>query len=164
MSIRIRALAACDVPLLRDFLYAAIYVPEGAEAPPRDIVDLPELALYIAGFGTRPGDLGFVAECEDEAKDRRVVGMCWARRMRDYGYVDDETPSLSLAVLPEARGRGIGTALLRHMLAAQASAGVRQLSLSVQRANPARRLYLREGFTVHEARDEDDVMVRRLSD
>lgn len=48
--------------LLREFLYQAIYLSEGIEPPSRSVVDMPELQVYIAGFGTQPGDHCLVAE------------------------------------------------------------------------------------------------------
>ncbi len=48
--------------LLQEFLYHAIYLPEGMESSPRSVVDMPELAVYIANFGTQPGDHCLVAE------------------------------------------------------------------------------------------------------
>lgn len=64
--------------LLREFLYQAIYLPEGAEPPPRSVVDLPELQVYVTGFGTQPGDHCLVAETEE-----KVVGAAWSRIMGD---------------------------------------------------------------------------------
>ena len=65
--------------LLQEFLYQAIYLPDGVEPPSRSVVDLPELQVYIADFGTRPGDHGLVAEAAG-----KVVGAAWCRIMEDY--------------------------------------------------------------------------------
>ena len=125
-------------------------------------MDRPELARYVAGWMRRPGDLGVVAE-----EDGAPVGAAWLRRWtgadRGYGFVDAETPELSMSVLPGRRGRGTGTALLRRLLsvAAEPFAAV---SLSVTVTNPARRLYEREGFTAVGAPDGGSVvMVRPLA-
>ena len=75
----IRAMYPKEYPLLREFLYQAIYLPKGVEPPPRSVVDLPELQVYIADFGTRPGDHGLVAEVE-----KKVIGAAWCRIMADY--------------------------------------------------------------------------------
>lgn len=79
--------------LLREFLYQAIYFPEGMEPPPRSVVDLPELQVYIADFGTRPGDHCIVAEAAG-----KVVGAAWCRIMEDYGHIDNGTPSLAISL------------------------------------------------------------------
>lgn len=150
----IRPLQTAETPLLRDFLYEAIYVPEGVEPPPRSVVDLPELQVYIQDFGSRPGDNALVAESRGQ-----VVGAVWTRLMNDYGHVDDQTPSLAISLYPQYRGRGIGTQLMRAMLDRLHREGYAQVSLSVQKVNPAVRLYERLGFKTVRETDEEYVMV-----
>ena len=118
MDYEIRPLRAEEADLLSDFLYEAIFVPEGAAAPPRSIVEQPELQVYIVGFGTLKDDAALAAEVGGKA-----VGVIWARIMDDYGHVDDGTPSLAMALYPEYRGLGMGTALMREMLTALAEKG-----------------------------------------
>ena len=109
MNTIIRKIRPEEHDLLREFLYQAIYFPESMEPPPRSVVDLPELQVYIADFGTRPGDHGLVAEAAGKA-----VGAAWCRIMEDYGHIDNITPSLAISLLPEYRGLGIGTRLLNY--------------------------------------------------
>ena len=104
MNTIIRKIRPEEHDLLREFLYQAIYLPEGVEPPPRSVVDLPELQVYIADFGTRPVDHGLVAEVE-----KKVIGAAWCRIMADYGHIDNDTPSLAISLLPEYRGLGIGS-------------------------------------------------------
>jgi ribosomal protein S18 acetylase RimI-like enzyme len=59
--------------------------------------------------------------------------------------IGDELRIVDIALLPEHRGRGIGTALLAAVLALAASRG-RSATIHVEKANPARELYLRLGF------------------
>ncbi len=63
-----------------------------------------------------------------------------------YGFVDDSTPEVGIAVVSELRGRGVGGALLRALMAAARSRGFGALSLSLERGNPAVHLYERHGF------------------
>ena len=107
----IRKLSIEESDLLKDFLYEAIFIPEGVEAPARDIVERPELRIYYDDFGSRPGDHCLAAETEGN-----VVGAVWTRIMNDYGHVDDETPSFAISLLPDFRNKGIGTRLMREML------------------------------------------------
>ena len=79
MNTIIRKIRPEEYSLLREFLYQAIYLPVGVDPPPRSVVDLPELQVYIADFGTRPGDHGLVAEVE-----KKVIGAAWCRIMADY--------------------------------------------------------------------------------
>lgn len=83
----------------------------GVRPPPFSILRRPELQVYLADLGTRPDDLVLAAEV-----DGRVVGAVWSRIMEDYGHVDDMTPSLAISLLPQYRGAGIGTALMRELL------------------------------------------------
>src|SRR5262249_49302871 len=90
-------------------------------------------------------DEGVVAE-----RDSRPVGAAWYRRFSaaapGYGFLDEATPEISIAVTPDARGRGVGTALLQALCDRARGEGLHALSLSVERDNPAIRLYLRAGF------------------
>ena len=156
MRYAVREIRQDDLPLLEDFLYLCIFVPAGKAPPPRDILQKPGLRVYVDGFGEVPADRCFLAEVEG-----RVVGAAWARIMDDYGHVDDDTPSLAVSLLPEYRGMGIGTALLTRLLQGLAADGYPRASLSVQKANPAVRLYRRLGFMPVEDRDGEFIMVRR---
>lgn len=144
MDIRTRRLTRDDEPFLWDALYHAVHVAQGEAPPPRETVRRPELARYVAEWMERPDDLGVGAEAEGA-----LVGAAWLRRWtgpdRGYGYVDAATPELSMALLPGWRGRGTGTVLLRRLLA-EADEQFGAVSLSVSLANPAQRLYRREGF------------------
>ena len=156
-DILIRKLRADETALLKDFLYEAIFIPEGAAPPPRDIVERPELRIYYECFGSGAADHCLVAE-----SDGQVVGAVWTRIMSDYGHVDDETPSFAISLLPKYRSQGIGTRLMRDMLALLQEEGFRQASLAVQKANYAVRMYKKAGFEVIDENDEEFIMVRTL--
>ena len=157
MRYTIRDMRSAESPLLEDFLYEAIFLPEGTAPPPRSILNEEALRVYIREFGSRPGDVCLMAEAGGQA-----VGAVWARIMDDYGHVDDETPSLAISLYPAYRGRGIGTNLLEHMLTRLRQGGYKQVSLSVQKANPAANLYRRMGFEIFRGTEEEWIMVRRL--
>ena len=156
-GIVIRKLQPEEVELLKDFLYEAIFIPEGVSPPARDIVERPELRLYYEGFGNAPADHCLAAET-----DGHVVGAVWTRIMNDYGHVDDETPSFAISLLPEYRRQGIGTRMMRGMLALLKEQGYRQASLAVQKANYAVRMYKNVGFEITNENDEEYIMVCRL--
>ena len=156
-DIMIRKLYPEEADLLRDFLYEAIFIPEGVEPPARDIVERPELRIYYDDFGTGPADHCLVAEAAG-----RVVGAAWVRIMNDYGHVDDETPSFAISLIPEYRGRGIGTRLMKEMLTMLKDRGFKQASLAVQKANYAVRMYKEVGFKIIDENDEEFIMVCEL--
>lgn len=149
----IRAMQPEEYPLLREFLYQAIFLPEGTVPPSRSVIDLPELQIYIADFGTQFGDHCLAAEVNGN-----IVGTVWSRIMADYGHIDKDTPSLAISLLPEYRGQGIGTKLLNDLLSLLCEKGFRQVSLSVQKKNPAVRLYKRAGFQILEEKGTEYLM------
>ena len=153
----IRRLRDDETDVLKDFLYEAIFIPEGVPPPERSIINRPELALYYENFGTGTADYCFVAD-----EDGSVIGAVWTRIMKDYGHVDDDTPSLAISLYREHRGKGIGTALMRRMLDLLKEQGYRQASLAVQKANYAVRMYKKLGFRVVDENSEEYIMVCRF--
>lgn len=144
---------------LREFLYLAIFVPEGEKAPEKSIIDLPELLLYIENFGKKRGDIAVAAVSENE-----FVGLAWARIMHDYGHIGDETPSLAIAIREEYRGMGIGEKMLRTLLRLLLEKGYPGLSLSVQKENKrAFALYQKLGFEIVREDAEEAIMLFRLN-
>ena len=156
-GILIRKLRTEEKDLLKDFLYEAIFIPEGVEPPARDIVERPELKIYYECFGSGTADYCLVAEAEGQ-----VVGAVWTRIMDDYGHVDDETPSFAISLIPKYRGRGIGTEMMKEMLSLLKGQGYKQASLAVQKANYAVRMYENVGFDVADENAEEFIMVCRL--
>ena len=63
-----------EVEILATFLYEAIFVPEGIIAPSKDIINQPELQVYVKNFGENKGDICLVAQVENE-----IVGAVWDR-------------------------------------------------------------------------------------
>ena len=153
----IRPIRPEEIPLLADFLYEAIFIPEGVAAPPRSIIEQEDLQVYVKDFGRRPDDRCLVAE-----RDGKIVGAVWVRVMDDYGHVDDQTPSLAISLYKEYRNQGIGTELLGQMLELLRLKGYLRVSLSVQKANYAFRMYQKAGFEVMADRGEEVLMVCRL--
>lgn len=157
MDYTIREIQKREYPLLDNFLYEAIFIPEGIEPPPKTIITSPELQVYVERFGELEDDRGLVAEV-----DGRIVGAVWVRIMNDYGHIDDETPSLAISLYKEYRGFGIGTAMMKEILALLKAHGYKQVSLSVQKANYAAKLYLKVGFEIIREQEEEYIMVCHL--
>ena len=147
---KLRNLREDETELLKDFLYEAIFIPEGIKPPNREIIEQPELKIYYEDFGTGRADHCIVAD--DNGK---VVGAVWTRIMDDYGHVDDETPSLAISLYKEYRGQGLGTQMMNRMLNLLEEKGYEKASLAVQKANYAVRMYENVGFiTVNENEEE----------
>ena len=157
MDYTIREIQKQEYPLLDKFLYEAIFVPEGIEPPPKTIITSPELQVYVAHFGESKDDWGLVAEVGG-----KIVGAVWVRIMNDYGHIDDKTPSLAISLYQEYRGFGIGTAMMKEILTLLKSHGYNQVSLSVQKANYAAKMYLKIGFEIVWENEEEYIMTFHL--
>ena len=137
----IREIRPEEIPALDDFLYEAIFLPEGFPPPPRSVIENEDLQVYVRDFGKKPDDRCLVAEV-----DGKVVGAVWTRIMDDYGHIDNQTPSLAISLYKEYRNRGIGTQLMLRMLEKLKADGYPCVSLSVQKANYALQMYRKVGF------------------
>ena len=145
-----------DVRFLRDMLHHAYY---WRERNPSDGAG--PVARYIKGWG-RPGDTVLIA-----VDDGFPVGAAWYRLFpRDrpgYGFVDERTPELAIAVVPNARGKGVGSALLAALLDRARAEGFDAISLSVDRNNAgAIELYERHGFERVGEEDDSVTMLAHL--
>jgi ribosomal protein S18 acetylase RimI-like enzyme len=126
---------------------AAMWRPGAPRPPLEELLAQPRFARYVSGWG-RSGDAVVIAEDDSGAP----VGAAWYRLFTSaepgFGFVDQTTPEISIAVREDARGRGVGASLLRALADRARSDGFDALSLSVEKDNPAVRLYERAGFSV----------------
>jgi ribosomal protein S18 acetylase RimI-like enzyme len=145
-AIRFRRAEPRDEPALREMLFWAVFVAPGTIPPDTSIVERPELARYVTGWG-RSGDDGVIAITPPGDPIAGAWVRLWSEHDHGYGFIDVHTPELSVAVRADLRGRGIGTQALRQLLQ-RADAAYESVSLSVSVRNPAVRLYERFGFTM----------------
>ncbi|MBR4111847.1 MAG: GNAT family N-acetyltransferase [Ruminiclostridium sp.] len=158
MNYEIRKIRENEYYVLDDFIYEAIFIPEGVEPPPKSIIKQPDLQVYIRDFGKEKDDICFVAEA-----DSRIVGAVWVRDMPDYGHIADGVPSFAISLYKEYRGYGIGTKLMETMLDELRSRGYEKTSLAVQKANYAVRMYKKVGFEIVDENEEEYIMVCSFS-
>ena len=151
MDYVIRQLTSEDEPILWEMLYYGLSYAGKSEPPSRDVVRRPEISRYVEGWG-RVGDAGFVAH---DKKNQALLGAAWLRRPMDKS---DASPELALAVKPEHRRHGIGTALLTQLVRANPDQST--ISVSFVAGKPVFRLYERFGFKVVEQRPDAVVMHR----
>jgi len=156
MNYKIREIRKNEYPILSDFLYEAIFIPEGMNKPPKSIIEQPELQVYIENFG-RKDDWCLVAEIKE-----KIAGAVWVRIINDYGHIDDETPSFAISLYKEYRNLGIGTALMETMLQFLRKKGYKKTSLSVQKSNYAVNMYKKAGFRVIDENEEEYIMICKL--
>jgi ribosomal protein S18 acetylase RimI-like enzyme len=141
----IRPATKDDVEFLKTMQYeAARWNPDWPREPMADVLDEPVLRRYHEGWG-REGDGGVIGEL-----DGVPVGAAWYRMFTvdqpGYGYVDEKTPELSIAVQPLHRRKGIGGTLIRAAMVQAREEGYQTLSLSVAVHNRSRMMYQRVGF------------------
>jgi GNAT superfamily N-acetyltransferase len=158
---RIRPAEQADAVFLADMLVEAFnWHPDRMRRRVELLAD-PSVNRYLAGW-RRPGDDGVLAV--DDHGD--PVGACWFRvlpkRDAGYGWVAAGVPELTLGVRPIHRARGVGRTLLRAACAVATGHGHQRISLSVERANFASRLYVSEGFATLTSGPDADTMVKTL--
>ena len=150
MDYTIRQLTCEDEPILWEILGYGLSL--GGNVPvSRDVVQRPEIARYVQAWG-RVGDTGFVAH---DKKNLALLGAAWLRCPTDKLH---PSPELALAVKPEHRRHGIGTALLTQLVRANPDHAT--ISVSFVAGKPVLRLYERFGFKVVEQRPDAVVMHR----
>ena len=157
MSVTIRPIQPADYPLLEEFMFLTFFNPPGKDPYPYETVFHPEIIVYYEDFGNGKDDCGYVAEVEGE-----VIGAAWTRLIKSFGYVDDNTPELAISMKPGYQGQGIGGSLIKHLFEHLRERGYVQTSLSVDKGNPAKRLYERLGYETIQENEDDDVMLKKL--
>lgn len=144
-----------DVPFLRSLLAHAY----GGHVNALDI-ELP-VSCYVDNWGRR-GDAALVAMDEGHS-----VGAGWYRLFgvaaHGYGFVDEQTPELTVAVVPSRQGEGIGEELLRALLLRAGEEGFAGLSAAVETDDPERESLLKQGFEVVGTAGTTLTMYRPLS-
>lgn len=157
MNYNIRKIKKEEYILLEDFIYEAIFIPEGFSPPPKSIINQPDLQVYIKDFGKEKDDICFVAET-----DNKIVGAVWVRDMNDYGHIEDGVPSFAISLYKPYRNFGIGTELMTTMISELRQRGYKKASLAVQKENYAVKMYRKVGFEVIRETEEEFIMVCNL--
>lgn len=158
---RLRAATRADGAFLVEMTCEAANWNPDRVRPKTDLLADRAVTRYARGW-KGPADGGVVAvDANDEP-----IGACWYRVLPQddpgYGFVATGVPELTLGVRPMWRAQGVGRALLEAACAAAARAGHQRVSLSVERANFAHRLYRSAGFTVVSSGVDSDTMVKTL--
>ena len=157
----IREMNPDEVGILKDMLYEAIFQPDEMNLLPREVIEQPELSIFINNWG-QPDDLCLVAEI-----DGKIVGAVWTRildgEVKGFGNIDDQTPEFAISLYKEYRNKGIGTAIMKQMLQHLKCRGYKQTSLAVQKENYAVRMYKNVGFEIVAKLKEEYLMVYNLS-
>lgn len=156
MKTQFTEISGKEISFLREILYQAIFVPPGIKPYPRSIIDEPAIIKYIDPWDSKR-DFGLIIYI-----DKVPAGAIWGKFLDEnnpgYGFIDSETPELSMAMLPAYRNQGYGTALITRFFELAINRDYKAISLSVDRLNPAVRLYKRMGFEIIDAPGSDYTM------
>jgi ribosomal protein S18 acetylase RimI-like enzyme len=157
-GVRRRSAEPQDFPFLATMLgEAAVWRPDKPTPTADQVLADPRYSMYLAGW-PRSGDYGLIAE------QAEPLGAAWYRTYTEaghgHGFVAEDVPELSIAVIGSRRREGIGRRLLVDLIDASVSQGYSALSLSVAEANPARRLYQSVGFVPVGRHGSSRTMVR----
>ena len=157
----IRKIAENEIGFLKEMLYEAIFVDDGQPKLPKSIIEEPTLKKYIDNFGSDKFDLCLVA-----VENGELIGACWGRLFKEknkgYGFLDSETPELSIAIKEQYRNKGIGTKLIEAIGQLYREIEIKSISLSVDRENLSVGLYKRIGFKVMLETEKSIVMRMEL--
>lgn len=145
MNITLYFLRSSEQKIVTDMLHYAMRLDEVSKT----LSDIPKLAIYDEFYGFTTKDLGLYA-----LVDNQLVGAAWVRRLNSdhgsNGYIDDNTPQLIMAVLPEFRGHGIGSAMIEQ-LCIEVAALYHQITLSIVEGARAINFYERHGFVLYDS-------------
>ena len=97
MNMIIREIKQNEIYFLKEMLYLALYVPEGKSPFPKSIIENPDISKYIDHWGTLPNDIALVAVFNE-----KLIGAVWGRTFNSlkpgYGFIDENTPEISIGV------------------------------------------------------------------
>lgn len=157
----IRELKKTESDFLAEMLYEAIFIPKGHDPLPKEVIEEKPLSKYIENWGKDKFDIALVMESGNQ-----LVGAIWGRLLssenKGFGYVDETTPELSMAVKNGCRNQGIGTKLIKAIALEYQKIGVEYLSLSVDKVNNASNLYKRLGFEIVEETETSWTMKKKI--
>ena len=144
-NINFRKIRVGEYEFLNEMLYEAIFVPENIQKPSKGIIKLPELSKYTDNWNKNIYDVAIVA-----LYNKKLIGAIWGRifgsNNKGYGYVAEDIPEISMAILKNYRGNGIGTELIKRIIFEYRKLNVEKISLSVSTQNKAKKLYEKSGF------------------
>ena len=159
-KIIIHPLLATDIDFLKEMFYESLYTHDDELPLPKSIINQPELKKYYHNWDL-PNDISFIAKIENTN-----IGVVWCRFFTNdkpgYGFIDEQTPELGIAIKSTFRGKRIGTLLMNNLFEVLHTKSIKQISLSVDSRNRAFYLYQNLGFKTIKTENYTKLMVKHL--
>lgn len=147
MNTQLYFLRSSEHFIVKELLHYAARLDETSET----LDDHPKLEQYHRNYGNCNGDIGVYITV-----DHKIAGGAWVRLLLNgLGHIDNLTPELMIAVLPQYRDQGLGT-LLMEQLFKEVAKIYPQVSLTIRKSDPAINLYERFGFQKTEGSEQAD--------
>jgi RimJ/RimL family protein N-acetyltransferase len=136
-----------DVPFLEEMLYEAVFWNQPKNKPSLDELFLnPDISKIFKEWDNQKGDFSLIAINEHKQPIGAIWYRFWTKENHSYGFVNEKTPELGIALILEMRGQGIGTELMTKTMKHAKKLAIIKISLSVEPDNPSRKLYEKFGF------------------
>lgn len=142
-------------------LYDALYVREGSEAFDLAILHREDFKIYYEAWGSKSGDLAYVIDSGEKLLGA-AWGRCFCESDQSHGFVDENTPELTIAIDASIRGKSWGTRLLNKLINGYRTLSFSQVSLSVDQQNRVIRLYESLGFEIVSEQETAFTMLKLL--
>ena len=114
--------------------------------------------IFSNFYGLSSKDLGLYA-----LVDNKIAGAIWSREFKAtdeaLAFIDEQTPVLSFALLPEFRKKGIGSAMMEQFLL-EASALYDSLSIVAPKKKRIEEFYTRFGFELY--KEDNSILIKKL--
>lgn len=136
-----------DVPFLKKMLYEAVFWnPQKNKSSFDELFLIPDISKIFNNWDNQSGDFSLMAINENNQSIGAIWYRFWTNENHSYGFVNEKTPELGIALIPEMRGQSIGTELMKKTMMHAKKLGIQKISLSVEPENPSRKLYEKLGF------------------
>lgn len=161
-QLHIRPLEETELDFFFQMFLAAFYAPEDPPAFDKSLFEKPEIRNYLENWGSMDLDRALIGTIAEQPVGC-ICGRIFFASNPGYGFVDEFTPELCIGLVKEYQGKGIGKQLMEAIFEVYKKAGVKQVSLSVEKDHPnALRLYKRIGFSILEDTDAGWTMIRQV--
>lgn len=159
---KIRSSIKNDIFFLQKMLFEAAYWNQLENRPTLEIgLQRDDLKYLLSDWG-RSGDIAVIAQEEDGRKIGAAWIRFWTEELHSYGFISKDIPELSIGIVKDKRGKGVGKALMKKVIGEAKKKKISSISLSVEKENYACKFYINLGFFVFLENDSDYVLKYKI--